>query len=132
MICQLRTPTRHVVIVTGSRHWTDRAAIARRLEKYPAGTLVIHGGCVGADQIAGQVAHDLGLGLLVEDYFDDLGPAGGPSRNALLVALGCAYRDHGYCVIVEAFPMPDSRGTWNCTRQAEDARLPVRIERCAL
>jgi hypothetical protein len=126
------TPPRYVVIVTGSREWVDARPIRARLEKYPPGTLVIHGCAPGADTIAADVARELGFGLLEEPYFSHLGHYGGPARNALLVDLGVVYRKHGYTVIVEAFPMPSSRGTWDCTGQAEAAHLVVRVERCKL
>ncbi len=114
-----------VVIVTGSRDWTDEAAIRFRLDRYPRGTIVLHGGQRGADQIADRVARETNLQPVRHPYFSDLGKAGGPARNALLVALGVAYQAHGYDVVVEAFPLPDSRGTWSCVRQAKAAQLPV-------
>jgi hypothetical protein len=49
------------VIVAGAVAWTDAGAIRRELARLPAGTVVIHGDCAGADAIAGQVAAELGL-----------------------------------------------------------------------
>jgi hypothetical protein len=114
-----------VVIVTGSRDWTDKEAIRIRLNKYPRGTIVLHGAASGADQIAERIAREMNMQPVRHPYFSDLGKAGGPARNALLVALGGAYQAHGYEVVVEAFPLPQSRGTWDCVRRADEALLSV-------
>lgn len=120
------TPARYVVIVTGSRKWVDRGTIYNRLAQYPRGTIVLHGAADGADTIAHEASAHISV---PHPYFGHLGRRGGHARNALLVALGVAYKLAGYCVIVEAFPMVGSRGTWNCVQQAEDAGLVVRVER---
>ncbi len=120
-----------VVIVTGSREWTDREAIYQRLKQYRAGTILLHGDngneswAVGADRIAASVGRDLGFQVVGHPYFTDAGKAGGPLRNKLLVALGAAYQGALYSVVVEAFPLPGSRGTWDCVRKADEANLPV-------
>lgn len=62
-----------------------------------------------------------------EGYFSDLGNAGGPARNALLIDLGATYARHGYTVVVEAFPTASSRGTWDCVNRARNAGLRVEI-----
>jgi hypothetical protein len=46
------------VIVTGSRQWTNEAAIRRELAKLPAGATLVHGDCAGADEIAGRLGRD--------------------------------------------------------------------------
>lgn len=52
------------VIVAGAVAWTDAEVIRRELAKLPTGTVVIHGDCPGADAIAGQIAVELGFGVL--------------------------------------------------------------------
>ena len=44
------------VLVTGSMHWTDADAIRRELTQLPHGSVVIHGDCSGADELAGVIA----------------------------------------------------------------------------
>jgi hypothetical protein len=51
------------VIVAGAVAWADAEAIRRELAKLPAGSVVIHGDCDGADAIAGWVAAELGLAV---------------------------------------------------------------------
>lgn len=46
------------IIVTGSRFWTDESAVRRELSQLPAGTVLIHGDCTGADEIAGRIGRD--------------------------------------------------------------------------
>lgn len=51
------------VIVSGAVAWSDAEAIRRELAKFPAGSVVIHGDCEGADAIAGRVAAELGFAV---------------------------------------------------------------------
>jgi hypothetical protein len=51
------------VIVAGAVAWADAGAIRRELAKLPAGTVVIHGDCTGADALAGQIAPELGFAV---------------------------------------------------------------------
>lgn len=53
-----------MVIVAGAVAWTDAAAIERELAGLPAGSIVIHGDCPGADALAGTIADRLGLAVL--------------------------------------------------------------------
>lgn len=53
------------VIVAGSMKWTDEEAIRRELRTLPPGSVVVHGDCPGADEIAGRIAREE-LGLPVE------------------------------------------------------------------
>lgn len=116
---------RSVVIVTGSRQWKDREEIRRRLSRYPIGTILIHGAAPGADSIAESLTPELGMIPVPHPYFSERGKAGGPIRNALMVALGVLYKKFGYDVTVEAFPMPESRGALDCMTQAQTAGLLV-------
>jgi hypothetical protein len=43
--------------------WTDGAAIRRELEKWPAGSTIVHGDAPGVDALAGQVTRELGFAV---------------------------------------------------------------------
>lgn len=114
------------ILVCGSRDWKDRAAIRRALAAFEPGDVVIHGGqrsgdvppYYGADYLAGEVAVE--LRLTVEVYpadWNKYGKGAGPLRNQLMID------SKPHCVI--AFPLPESRGTWDTIRRAQAANIPV-------
>ena len=119
------------ILVTGSRHWNDVTAVRRAFDdafssvahlfgSTPDITLV-HGGAGGADFIACDVALRE-MGWSIEAHPADWrkhGKAAGPIRNEEMVDAGAH--------ICLAFPVPGSRGTWDCIRKAADAGIPVRI-----
>jgi len=49
------------VIVGGAVAWADADAIRRELSRLPAGAVIIHGDCRGADDLAGRVGRELGF-----------------------------------------------------------------------
>jgi len=115
------------ILVTGSRAWTDRAAVADALRwaitnHHPRPTrqqvTVVHGAARGADTLAGQVA--AGWGVHVEAHpadWDRHGKAAGPLRNVHMVGLGAD--------ICLAFPIGESRGTRHCMGLAQAAGIRV-------
>lgn len=80
------------VIVCGSRSWRDRAAVEREIRSLPEATVVVHGAhWEGADAIADEIAHQ--LGLPVERHPADwqrFGRSAGPRRNEEMAASGAA------------------------------------------
>lgn len=111
------------VLVCGDRAWSDRAPIERELRGLPEGTVVIHGGCRGADRLAGQVASELSFG--VEEFpaeWHRYGRAAGPIRNRRML-------EEGKPDLVLAFH-PDlsrSRGTRDMVDRARKAGVEVRV-----
>lgn len=112
------------ILVTGSRDWTDeatvRAALARQTllnhpdEKYT----LVHGDARGLDRIAAKIAKE--FDWEVEAYpadWERFGKAAGAHRNELMCAKGA-----DVCL---AFPLPQSRGTYDCARRA--GRLGIRV-----
>lgn len=122
---------RWFVIVTGSRKWSDAREIDRRLSRYPGGTILIHGGAIGADRMAAAIGKARGFVVVPVTYFGELDRGkirpGGHERNAAMVAMGGAVT-RWFHVVVEAFPLPDGTGTQDCMRQAEAAGLEVKKE----
>lgn len=120
------------ILVTGSRDWTDRGAVARVLIPYNTEydlIVLIHGdngeedeegfAKRGLDRLARDVA--IGCGYEIEAYpasqFGDW-PSCGPKRNAAMVQRLLHYAACGFHAVVHAFPLPGSKGTWDCVRKA--------------
>ena len=109
------------ILVCGGRDYSDWLSIANVLIRYPVGTTVIQGEARGADYIAKNIA--LSLGFEIEGYYANwkyLGRSAGPLRNQEML-------DSGKPDIVIAFPMPNSRGTWDMVARAKRAGVPVEI-----
>jgi hypothetical protein len=112
------------ILVTGSRAWKDRLAIAQALveviNERGLPITIVHGGNQrGADQIVDDIARSVGL-MDVEVHpalWEKHGKAAGPIRNQEMVDAGA-----DVCL---AFPMGESRGTRDCMRRAEAAGIPV-------
>lgn len=111
------------VLVTGSRTWTDLAAIETALLEQigPDGDLptLIHGACPsGADRVASRIADRWGWDL--EPHPADWaahGKAAGFRRNAEMVAAGA-----DVCL---AFIRGGSRGASHCAGLAARAGIPT-------
>ena len=117
------------VIVTGSRHWKDVAAIETRLEEALAeyrilGPLVVvHGDhWEGADRITKLWAlRNRRRGVINDPHpakWKELGGKAGPIRNQVMVDRGATE-----CI---AFPIgPEWSGTRDCMKRAALAKIPV-------
>ena len=69
------------ILICGDRDWDDYEKIYEVLQEFPADTIVVHGGCRGADQIAAAICEELGMTPKEYPYIKALGRAGGPARN---------------------------------------------------
>jgi len=110
------------VMVTGSRSWRDIDAVAETLSFLTRDDTLIHGGCHGADEIAGAVARD--LGATIEVWPADwarYGRAAGPKRNIAMLNS----RPHR----VIAFWDGSSRGTKSAVEGALRRLIPTTIIR---
>jgi YspA, cpYpsA-related SLOG family len=107
-----------VAIFCGSRKWTDRERIRRDLESLPPGSIVIEGGAPGADRIAREEAHALGIHVAtVRALWDFYEKSAGYRRNEAMTRL-----QPDYCY---AYPL-DGPGTKHMIRIAEDNCIQVR------
>lgn len=110
------------VLVCGGRNWKDGRMILGRLERLPKDTIIIHGGCRGADTIAGECAKTLGFSTWVfEAKWEQLGKAAGPIRNQAMLDAGpdlvIAFHDH-----------PEkSTGTADMVKRARKVGTPVEV-----
>lgn len=105
------------VLVTGSRFWVDRKVVREALLFHGRGVL-IQGEAKGLDTVAKDEARK--LGFPIEGFhalWDVHGRGAGHRRNQQMVDAGA-----DVCL---AFPMPDSRGTYDCVARCRRAKIPV-------
>lgn len=113
------------IIASGGRHFADRDRVTRTLQRLnalyligfePEETVLVHGGCTGADTLAAEEA--VKLGWRVEAHpadWETHGNAAGPIRNKHMVSLSAAY----------FIAFPGGSGTAHCKRLAKSAGIPV-------
>jgi hypothetical protein len=112
------------VLICGSRDWSDAGQILAHmramLAKDPAAAFIVgydpardYPG--GADRIAYRLATEHGWPVRTFPYHYDKGRAGGPSRNAQMLAEGCPD------IVLAYRTRPDSRGTNSMLKLARDA-----------
>lgn len=114
------------ILVTGSRAWTDRAAILQALDLAAVGAgvapgwvTVVHGAARGADRLAESAARELGMRTEAHPAaWRQYGRAAGPIRNYAMVGLGA-----DLCL---AWPLGASPGTRDCMSRCQVAGIPVR------
>jgi len=108
------------VIICGDRNWNDMTTMAAIMSLFPTDTIIIQGGCNGADNMAAKIG--CVKGFRVETYPADWkkhGPSAGPIRNANMLK-----RDPER-VIAFHNDVTHSRGTMNMIIQA--LRKGVRV-----
>jgi hypothetical protein len=113
------------VLVTGSRDFTLKREVEFRMRKYPKGTVFIHGNANGADTLCLIICLEDGYPQAQVPYFHWLGKGGGPARNKFMLDILIGLAFIGYKASVEAFPLPESRGTRNMIDQATKAGIKI-------
>jgi hypothetical protein len=109
------------VLVTGSRRWSDGAAVLSALRDVGA-TCVIEGGAFGADECAQRAAAELGIDShSIPAQWKQHGRKAGPMRNQQMLD------EHPDIALVLAFPLPNSRGTWDMCERAAKSGIEVRV-----
>lgn len=108
------------VIVTGSRHWLDRAPIWDALDRCDV-ELLIHGNAPGADTIADNWAEANGVPCArMPAWWKAYNRAAGVMRNNWMLRFFPE-------AIVLAFPLPQSKGTVDCIKQARECGRTVYV-----
>jgi len=111
-----------IVLVCGSREWNNVEMIHKHVASLSP-SKVIHGGCKGADSIAGVIAEDMGILVQVfEADWKSHGRAAGPIRNQKML-------DEGKPDLVLAFHnnIGSSRGTSDMIKRAQRHGVPCKI-----
>ena len=111
------------VLVCGSRYWKDYRKIYNTLGTLDSKkTIIVHGACKGADQLAGIAAK--ALGMEVEEYpadWDKYGKAAGPIRNVQMAETGI---NHGFAFHEN---YDKSKGTKHMVSELKKRNVPVEI-----
>jgi SLOG family YspA-like protein len=111
-----------MIVVCGSRGFTDYAIIRRELATLLHHRKIIHGGANGADSIAGEVATGLGFEVeVMKAEWDKYGRRAGYLRNIAML-------DRDPAAVI-AFWDGQSKGTAHTIREAEKRGIPVVIVR---
>lgn len=114
------------VLVCGARDWTNSGAVRRELEnlgKNSDNVSVVHGGCSGADDIAGKLSVELGMTeIRVPAEWKRYGRAAGPIRNQKML-------DMYPIELVLAFhpSIENSRGTKDMVSRAKKKNVSVSV-----
>ncbi len=70
------------VVVCGCRKWLNQDTIENRLIQLPVDTIIVEGGCGGADMLARNIALDIGLEVVeFPAAWKKYGLSAGPKRN---------------------------------------------------
>lgn len=121
------------VLVCGSRKWLSQKSIEEALKKLPKGTVIIHGACEGADNIAGYVANK--LGFVVRDYPAEAEgrtwPSAGPLRNQEMLDKEHIEGDYFDLALVFHKDPGLGKGTKDMHSRLEEAvpSIPIEIHR---
>ena len=116
------------VLVTGDREWDDFETTLVELEKLPSGSIIIHGGCRGADTIAGEIAK--ALGFTVRVYPADwarYGRGGGVVRNRQMLKEENLPGEPIDLVLGFHKNIKESRGTRDMLKVSDDAGVKTRL-----
>jgi hypothetical protein len=111
------------VLICGSREWKDRALIRELIVVLPPGTLIIEGGCEGADLIAGEEGRNRGLPVAeMKAAWHCYGNGGGPIRNQWMLDYLSPTELHAFHDDLE-----HSRGTRDMWDRADRAGVPCEL-----
>ncbi len=123
---------RLAIVVSGSRSWTDEAAVFRTLDSKVRGLppdwqiRLYHGGAKGADQIAARWAS--GCGVKAIEVLPDwsAGKFGGKLRNAAMIDRAITESEGG-AVMLCAFWKGHSAGTAHAVAWATWRNVPISL-----
>lgn len=112
-----------IVIVTGSRNWTNKPLFVQYLleveRRNQAIGLIVHGDAKGADELAEEFAIDNRIcSITFGAEWDLLGKKAGPARNQRMLEW-CLENKGGVSVVCVAYPHTDSKGTRDMIRRCE-------------
>lgn len=110
------------LLITGSREFDNYFLMCETLTPFEDRvTKVIHGAAPGADALASQWAYENRIDVKAYGaLWGRYGKKAGAIRNSKML------RFHPDAFVV-AFPLPGSRGTWDCVRKARKREMRVLV-----
>lgn len=114
------------ILVTGDREWNDIETIVSVFEKFPFGTIIVHGACRGADNTCAAVAE--ALGFEVRAYPADwktYKKAAGPIRNQQMLVSENRHDEPIDLCIAFHDDLEKSTGTRDMVKRSLGAMIPV-------
>lgn len=109
-----------IVAVTGGRHYANLPFVSKVLDELHAKeriTVLVNGGCTGADHLATLWARSKGISYcLWPANFDYYGKGGGPRRNQHMLSV----MKPDLLVV-----FPGNEGTANCRRYASEMGITI-------
>ncbi len=118
------------VLICGDRNWTNQKKIEEEIIKTwkefkcppRSEIIIIHGGARGADNLAGEVAKELGLKVKVFPAdWERFGKAAGPMRNIEML------NEKPDLVLAFHNDLSKSKGTAHTVRTAEKRGMKVKV-----
>lgn len=119
------------ILVTGSRSWVSPGPIRQALAELPPGTIVVHGGCPGVDNIAADEVKKLGFEVraypVSDDEWKSKGGKAGPERNQRMLDEEHPDRDGKYIDRALAFhqDLGLGKGTRDMMQRVKEAHPPI-------
>lgn len=116
------------VLVTGCRKWDDVETVLKELQQFPSGTIIVHGGCKGADITAGVIAEE--LGFTVHSYlaqWDRYNFGAGPIRNQQMIDEEHRHEEPINLCLAFHDSISTSKGTADMVTRARRALITCRI-----
>lgn len=110
-----------IVVVCGSRTWTDAQAVIDRVAALPPGTIIIEGGAKGADVMAWRAALAAGLHCAEMRPVWRNGNGAGHARNRAMLDLRPD--------LVIAFQRDGSSGTQGTITEARRRGIAVEVHK---
>ena len=113
---------RQKIIVCGDRKWRHTDIIYKRLSNLPFNSIIIEGGCSGADLQAKNAALELGLEVIeFPAVWKKYGKVAGPIRNIKML------NANPNLVIAFHDDIENSRGTKHMVSETRKRNIPVEI-----
>jgi hypothetical protein len=110
------------VLVCGGRDWTNGRVIRKRLIDLPCNTIVIEGGCKGADLIAREIALEIGLEVVeFPAAWKKYGRSAGINRNIKMLDT------NPHLVIAFHDDISKSKGTKHTVSEARKRGIEVEV-----